>query len=135
MLPMSLLEPEQLRIVLMDTKNYVQKIHLVYSGSLNSAVVRISKIFREPIRTNIFGWPYPQSRIITLTIGINGNQSNNSHKFPGDFRQGIKLSAVSDNSLFGRIVYHITPSYCRQCAMVAASVSAADIAVSCTVIV
>lgn len=52
MLEMSLLEQEQLRTVLLDTKNFVQKVHMVYSGSLNSAVVRISEVFREAIRSN-----------------------------------------------------------------------------------
>lgn len=28
------------------------KVHTVYSGSLNSAVVRISEVFREAIRSN-----------------------------------------------------------------------------------
>lgn len=52
MLEMSLLEQEQLRVLLLDTKNCVNKVHTVYSGSLNSAVVRISEVFREAIRTN-----------------------------------------------------------------------------------
>lgn len=52
MLEMSLLEQEQLRVVLLDTKNYVTKVHTVYSGSLNSAVVRISEVFREAVRAN-----------------------------------------------------------------------------------
>lgn len=52
MLEMSLLEQEHLRTVLLDTKNYIQRIHTVYAGSLNSAVVRIGEVFREPIRAN-----------------------------------------------------------------------------------
>lgn len=52
MLEMSLLEQEQLRVVLLDTKNFVIRVHTVYSGSLNSAVVRISEVFREAIRSN-----------------------------------------------------------------------------------
>jgi len=52
MLEMSLLEQEQLRVVLLDTKNFIIRVHSVYTGSLNSAVVRISEVFREPIRTN-----------------------------------------------------------------------------------
>ncbi len=52
MLEMSLLEQEQLRVVLLDTKNFIIRVHTVYTGSLNSAVVRISEVFREPIRTN-----------------------------------------------------------------------------------
>ncbi|HMN31537.1 MAG TPA: JAB domain-containing protein, partial [Caldilineaceae bacterium] len=52
MLEMGLLEQEQLRVVLLDTKNYVLRLHTVYSGSLNSAVVRVGEIFREAIRAN-----------------------------------------------------------------------------------
>jgi DNA repair protein RadC len=51
-LEMSLLEQEQLRAVLLDTKNYVQRVATVYSGSLNSAVVRVGEVFREAIRAN-----------------------------------------------------------------------------------
>ncbi|MEZ4620507.1 MAG: DNA repair protein RadC [Caldilineaceae bacterium] len=52
MLEMSLLEQENLRVVMLDTKNFVNRIHTVYAGSLNSAVVRIGEVFREPIRAN-----------------------------------------------------------------------------------
>ena len=36
----------------MDTKNQVLKIHTVYVGSLNTAVVRVAEVFREAIRLN-----------------------------------------------------------------------------------
>ncbi len=52
MLEMGLLEQEHLRVVLLDTKNYVQRIVNVYAGSLNTAVVRIGEIFREAVRSN-----------------------------------------------------------------------------------
>lgn len=52
MLEMGLLEQEHLRIVLLDTKHYVQRIVNVYAGSLNTAVVRVGEIFREAIRSN-----------------------------------------------------------------------------------
>lgn len=52
MLEMSLLEQEHLRVVMLDTKNFVSRIHTVYAGSLNSAVVRIAEVFREPVRAN-----------------------------------------------------------------------------------
>lgn len=52
MLEMGLLEQEHLRVVLLDTKNYVQRIVNVYAGSLNTAVVRVGEIFREAIRSN-----------------------------------------------------------------------------------
>lgn len=52
MLEMGLLEHEQLRIILLDTKNYVLRVHTVYSGSLNTAVIRVGEVFREAIRAN-----------------------------------------------------------------------------------
>ncbi|MEZ4862283.1 MAG: DNA repair protein RadC [Caldilineaceae bacterium] len=52
MLEMSLLEQEHLRVVLLDTKNVVTRVHTVYSGSLNSAVVRVGEVFREAVRAN-----------------------------------------------------------------------------------
>ena len=52
MLEMSLLEQEHLRTVLLDTKNYVLRIANVYTGNLNTAVVRVGEVFREAIRVN-----------------------------------------------------------------------------------
>lgn len=52
MMEMGLLEQEHLRTVLLDTKNYVVKIANIYTGSVNTTVVRIAEIFREAIRTN-----------------------------------------------------------------------------------
>lgn len=52
MMEMGLLEQEQLRVVLLDTKNFVTKVHTVYSGSLNTAVIRVGEVFREAIRAN-----------------------------------------------------------------------------------
>lgn len=52
MLEMSLLESEQLRVAILDTKNILVKTVTVYSGSLNSAVVRVGEVFKEAIRCN-----------------------------------------------------------------------------------
>lgn len=52
MLEMGLLEQEHLRTVLLDTKNYIIRVVNVYTGSLNSAVVRVGEVFREGIRAN-----------------------------------------------------------------------------------
>ena len=52
MLEMSLLEQEHMRAVLLDTKNNVLRVATVYTGSLNTAVVRIGEVFREAIRAN-----------------------------------------------------------------------------------
>ncbi len=52
MVEMGHLTQEQLRVVCLDTKNQLQKIQLVYQGTLNSSEVRIAEIFREPLRLN-----------------------------------------------------------------------------------
>lgn len=52
MLEMGLLEREQMRVVLLDTKNRVQRVVTVYSGSLNAAVIRICEVFTEAVRAN-----------------------------------------------------------------------------------
>ena len=52
MLEMSLLEQEHLRAVLLDTKNVVIRVVNVYTGNLNTAVVRVGEVFREAIRAN-----------------------------------------------------------------------------------
>ncbi len=52
MTEMSLLEQEQLRTILLDTRNTVLGVPLVYQGSLNTAVVRVGELFRHAIRAN-----------------------------------------------------------------------------------
>jgi DNA repair protein RadC len=52
MLEMSLLEKEELRVIVLDTKNVVKTIDTVYKGSVNTAVVRIAEIFRAAIMYN-----------------------------------------------------------------------------------
>ena len=52
MLEMAQLEQEHLRTVLLDSKNRVIKVHPVYVGSLNTAVIRVGELFREAIRAN-----------------------------------------------------------------------------------
>lgn len=49
---MSLLEREELRVIILDTKNQVRYIDTLYQGSVNSAVIRIAEIFRIAIVNN-----------------------------------------------------------------------------------
>ncbi|MEE9277903.1 MAG: DNA repair protein RadC [Dehalococcoidia bacterium] len=49
---MALLEQEELRVLLMNTKNQVQAISTVYRGSINAAQVRIGEILRDAVRRN-----------------------------------------------------------------------------------
>ncbi len=46
------LAQEQLRVMLLDTKNRVLSTSLVYQGGLNSIVVRLADCFREAVRAN-----------------------------------------------------------------------------------
>jgi DNA repair protein RadC len=52
MAEMSLLEQEELRVVLLNTKNQVVSIAEVYRGSVHTSLVRTSEVFREAIRQN-----------------------------------------------------------------------------------
>jgi len=47
---MGLLEQEHLRVILLNTKNQVLAMPEVYKGSVNTAQVRVSELFREAIR-------------------------------------------------------------------------------------
>ena len=49
---MGLLDHEQLRVMLLDTKNQVHAIATVYKGAVNSAQVRVAEVFRDAIRHN-----------------------------------------------------------------------------------
>jgi DNA repair protein RadC len=46
------LDQEHLVVLCLNTKNQIQKVHTVYVGSVNTAVVRVGEIFKEPIRLN-----------------------------------------------------------------------------------
>lgn len=49
---MGMLEQEELRVVLLDTRNNMIATRMVYKGSLNATIVRTAEIFREAIRRN-----------------------------------------------------------------------------------
>ena len=77
---MSVLEQEHLRVLMIDSRNYVDKIVTLYIGSLNGAVVRIGEIFRAAIRENAAaiivahnhpsGDPSPSNEDVRLTKEI-----------------------------------------------------------------
>lgn len=52
---MALLEQEELRILLLNTKNDVQAVRTVYRGSINSTQVRVGEILRDAVRRNTPG--------------------------------------------------------------------------------
>jgi DNA repair protein RadC len=71
------LEQEEVRVLLMDTRNRVIRMHTAYQGSVHSAVVRIGELMREAVRENASsiavvhnhpsGDPTPSSQDVVLT--------------------------------------------------------------------
>lgn len=51
-LEMGVLEHEQFKLVLLDTKNRIVDIKPLYEGSLNSTSIRTAEVFREAVRQN-----------------------------------------------------------------------------------
>ena len=49
---MSTLDQEELRVIVLNTRNHVIKIKTIYRGSLNSSQVRIGEIFKPAIKYN-----------------------------------------------------------------------------------
>jgi hypothetical protein len=46
---------EQFCVVCLNTKNRVQKVHTIYQGSVNAALIRVGEAYREPIKLNSAG--------------------------------------------------------------------------------
>jgi DNA repair protein RadC len=55
MAEMSALEQEQMRVVLLNTKNRVVGTVMVYQGSVHTTVIRVGELFRDAIRRNCSG--------------------------------------------------------------------------------
>ena len=49
---MSVLEQEEMRVMLLDTRNRILGVDTVYRGNVNSAIVRTGEVFREAVRHN-----------------------------------------------------------------------------------
>lgn len=52
MVEMAHLDQEELRTVLLDTKNQVQEIVTIYRGTVNMAQIRVGEVFKAAIRRN-----------------------------------------------------------------------------------
>lgn len=70
---MSVLEQEELRVLLLNTRHHVMDIVTVYKGSLNSSQVRVGEIFKEAIRRNAAG-----------LVVIHNHPSGDPSPSPGD---------------------------------------------------
>ncbi len=51
-LQMGRLEREELRVVILDTKNHVLRVQTVYQGNVSSSLVRVGELFRDAVRLN-----------------------------------------------------------------------------------
>ena len=80
MYEMSALPREQLRVMLLNTRNQVLEIKTLYQGSLNSSTVRVGEIFKQAIikdsaaaiivHNHPSGDPEPSPDDVALTRGI-----------------------------------------------------------------
>ncbi len=52
MTDMMFLEQEQLRLILLDTRNRVISTPTIYKGSLNTSVIRVGELFRAALKEN-----------------------------------------------------------------------------------
>ncbi len=55
MLEMGILEQEQLRVLLLDTKNFILAVKTIYIGNTNTTIIRVSEIFKSAVRENATG--------------------------------------------------------------------------------
>lgn len=53
--PMGVLEREELRVVLLNTKNVVQRVATVYVGNVAASLVRVAELFRDAVRLDATG--------------------------------------------------------------------------------
>ena len=79
------LAQEQLRTVLLDTKNRVLGTCLVYHGGLNSIVVRLADCFREAVRHNA-----------AAILLIHNHPSGNPEPSPEDVRVTREAAQVGE---------------------------------------
>src|SRR4029079_5470291 len=55
LLQMGRLEREELRVVLLNTKNVVLRVATVYQGNVSSSLVRVGELFRDAVPLNASG--------------------------------------------------------------------------------
>ena len=49
---MGRLEREELRVVMLDTKNHVLRVATVYQGNVSASLVRVGELYRDAVRLN-----------------------------------------------------------------------------------
>jgi DNA repair protein RadC len=93
---MSVLEKEELRTILLNTRNQVQDIVTVYKGSLNSSQVRVGELFTEAIR-----------RVAAAIIVVHNHPSGDPSPSPDDIaltRAIVQAGQLLDIDVLDHIV-------------------------------
>ena len=96
LLEMGLLAREQLRVLCLDTKNYVVAQEIVYQGTVNSSVVRAAEVFKPAI-----------SRTCPAIVVVHNHPSGDPTPSPEDIRtteQLRKAGEILDIELLDHIV-------------------------------
>ena len=55
MVEMGVLDREELRVILLNTKNVVLRVVTVYQGNVSASLVRVGELFRDAVRANAAG--------------------------------------------------------------------------------
>jgi DNA repair protein RadC len=90
------LDQEELHVVLLDTRNQVLGIHLIYRGSLNTTAFRMSELFRHAVET-------PAAAIILA----HNHPSGESSPSPEDIkvtRQAVKAGKLLDIEVVDHLI-------------------------------
>jgi DNA repair protein RadC len=93
---MSALEQEQLRVLLLDTKNHVLGIVEVYRGSVNMSQVRVGEVFKAAIRRNA-----------TAVIVVHNHPSGDPTPSPEDVtvtRAFVQAGKLVDVDVFDHVI-------------------------------
>lgn len=96
MTEMAYADQEFVKVVLLDSRNYVLAIPTVYKGSLNSAHVRMGELFKEAIRRNA-----------AAIIVAHNHPSGDPTPSPEDIRftaQLVKAARVLDMTVLDHVV-------------------------------
>jgi DNA repair protein RadC len=96
MLEMGYLAQEQLRVLCLDTKNYIVAQQVVYQGTVNSSVVRVAEVFKPAI-----------SRTCPAIVVVHNHPSGDPSPSPEDVRtteQLRKAGELLDIELLDHIV-------------------------------
>ena len=93
---MAILEKEELRVILLNTKGYVLGVDTVYIGSVNTTIVRIAEVFREAIRV-----------MASAIIAVHNHPSGDPSPSPEDVRvteQIVKAGEMLNVDVLDHIV-------------------------------